>query len=222
MPLQGTLQEMSLANLIQVNCQEMRSARLVLTYANQSGEIYFSDGQVVHATLGDLQGEQAVYSLLTWDEGTFILERDVAAPVKTIDLPWQTLLLEGMKYAVERPREEKVTTQGGAMADDVITQLRAISGVEKVVLAASDGVLMDADVRDSDAENQAAVTVFVGTAAQQLSNTLQLGTFVHGVVAQKSRRLLILPQAERYVGLILAENASPTIVANAASEILKK
>jgi predicted regulator of Ras-like GTPase activity (Roadblock/LC7/MglB family) len=94
--------------------------------------------------------------------------------------------------------------------------------VEKVVLAASDGVLMDADVRDSDAENQAAVTVFVGTAAQQLSNTLQLGTFVHGVVAQKSRRLLILPQAERYVGLILAENASPTIVANAASEILKK
>jgi len=55
-----------------------------------------------------------------------------------------------------------------------------------------------------------------------LSNTLQVGTFVHGVVAQKSRRLLILPQAERYVGLILAENASPTIVANAASEILKK
>jgi len=222
MPLQGTLQEMSLANLIQVNCQEMRSARLVLTRANQSGEIYFSDGQVVHATLGNLQGEQAVYVLLTWDEGTFILERDVAAPVKTIALPWQTLLLEGMKHAVERPREEKVTTQGGAMADDVITQLRAISGVEKVVLAASDGVLMDADVRDSDAENQAAVTVFVGTAAQQLSNTLQLGTFVHGVVAQKSRRLLILPQAERYVGLILAENASPTIVANAASEILKK
>jgi len=222
MPLQGNLQEMSLANLIQVNCQEMRSARLVLTRANQSGEIYFSDGQVVHATLGNLQGEQAVYVLLTWDEGTFILERDVAAPVKTIALPWQTLLLEGMKHAVERPREEKVTTQGGAMADDVITQLRAISGVEKVVLAASDGVLMDADVRDSDAENQAAVTVFVGTAAQQLSNTLQLGTFVHGVVAQKSRRLLILPQAERYVGLILAENASPTIVANAASEILKK
>ncbi len=222
MPLQGNLQEMSLANLIQVNCQEMRSARLVLTRANQSGEIYFSDGQVVHATLGNLQGEQAVYALLTWDEGIFVLERDVAAPVRTIALPWQTLLLEGMKHAVERPREEKVTTQGGAMAEDVITQLRAISGVEKVVLAASDGVLMDADVRDSDAENQAAVTVFVGTAAQQLSNTLQLGTFVHGVITQKSRRLLILPQAERYVGLILAENASPTIVANAASEILKK
>jgi len=221
MPLQGTLQEMSLANLIQVNCQEMRSARLVLTRANQSGEIYFSDGQVVHATLGEQRGEAAVYALLTWDEGVFILERDVAAPEKTITTPWNTLLLEGMKRVVEQPRETP-RIQGGTMANDVIAQLRAISGVEGVLLAASDGVLMNTDVQDSEAENQAAVTVFVGTAAQQLSDALQLGAFLHGVIAQKSKRLLILPQTDRYVGLILAENTSPAIVASAATEILKK
>lgn len=72
MPLQGDLQEMSLANLIQVNCQEMRSARLVLTRVDQSGEIYFSDGQVVHATLGELYGTVAVYAMLQWDTGTFL------------------------------------------------------------------------------------------------------------------------------------------------------
>jgi predicted regulator of Ras-like GTPase activity (Roadblock/LC7/MglB family) len=221
MPLQGNLQEMSLASLIQVNCQEMRSARLVLTRADQLGEIYFSDGQVVHASVGDVQGQAAVYALLRWDEGTFVLESDVATPARTIDLPWQTLLLEGMKHIVVSPAEQK-TTQGGTMADDVMTQLRAINGVEGVVLAASDGVLMQADVQDSDAESQAAVTVFVGTAAHQLSEALALGPFAYGVIAQKSKRLLILPQGDRYIGLILAENASPAIVTNAVNAILKK
>jgi hypothetical protein len=86
---------MSPANLIQVNCQEMRSARLALTRADQSGEIYFSDGQVVHAMFGAQRGEDALYELLAWDAGTFVLERDVAAPEKTITANWNALLLEG-------------------------------------------------------------------------------------------------------------------------------
>jgi predicted regulator of Ras-like GTPase activity (Roadblock/LC7/MglB family) len=221
MPLQGNLQEMSLANLIQVNCQEMRSARLVLTRADQNGEIYFSDGQVVHATLGDMQGEAAVYALLQWDEGSFVLERDVVALERTISIPWNVLLLEGMKRTVAPP-VPATSSSGGSMQTDLIAQLRNINGVEGVVVASNDGVLMGADVPDSDAENQAAVTVFVGTAAQQLSDALQLGAFAHGVITQKSKRLLILPQADRYIGLELAENASPAIVATAASEMLKK
>lgn len=221
MPLQGNLQEMSLANLIQVNCQEMRSARLVLTRADQSGEIYFSDGQVVHARLGDLQGEAAIYALLQWDEGTFVLEREVAAWEKTVTIPWKALLLEGMKR-MGASSVAPVRSSGGSMSADVIAQLRTISGVESVIVASHDGVLIGADAQGSEAESRAAVTVFLGTAAQQLSDALQLGTFAHGVITQKSKRLLILPQADRYIGLELAENVSPSIVATAANEMLKK
>lgn len=103
MPLQGNLREMSLANLIQVNCQEMRSAQLTLTRADQTGEIYFSDGQVAHATFGALRGEAAVYALLQWDDGTFVLVLDVPTPEKTISVPWSALLLEGMKRVAEAP-----------------------------------------------------------------------------------------------------------------------
>lgn len=103
MPLQGNLQEMSLANLIQVNCQEMRSAQLTLTRANQTGEIFFSDGQVAHATLGALRGEAAVYALLQWDNGTFVLSLDVPTPERTISAAWRALLLEGMKRVAALP-----------------------------------------------------------------------------------------------------------------------
>lgn len=219
MPLQGNLQEMSLASLIQVNCQEMRSARLTLTRADQTGEIYLSDGQVVHAALGDLSGEAAFYALLAWDNGTFLLDRDVLAPGKTITTNWNALLLEGMKRVAELPAAPEVEAY---MRPDALAQLRALDGVAGVVIAASDGIVLGADIPGSDGENEAAAAVFTGSAADQLGQVLQLGPFGHGLVTLKSKRLLVLEQPDRYIGLVLGDNASPTIVANTAGEVLKK
>jgi predicted regulator of Ras-like GTPase activity (Roadblock/LC7/MglB family) len=218
MPIQGNLQEMSLANLIQVNCQEMHSARLTLTRADQRGEIYFSDGQVVHAELDAWRGEDAVYELLTWDQGAFVLDRDVHPPEKTIAVNWSVLLLEGMKRVAERP---VVVQGGGNMKSDALAQLKAIDGVAGVVIAASDGVVLAADIPGSDGENEAAAAVFTGSAAEQLGQALQLGSFGHGLVALKNKRLLVIQQPDRYIGLLLNENTSPTIVANTASRVLK-
>jgi len=219
MPLQGSLKEMSLANLIQVNCQEMRSARLTLDHAGQTGEVYFSDGQVIHATLGALIGEPAIFELLTWEEGLFTLERDIPAPTHTITAGWNELLLEGMKRAAERPippppREEK-------MEPDTLAQLKAIDGITGVVISAPDGVVLGTDIPDSDGENEAAVAVFIGAAAEQIGEILQINNFAHGVVTLKNKRLLVLRQPDRYIGLILGENASPAIVANAAAQVLR-
>lgn len=219
MPLQGNLQEMSLANLIQVNCQEMRSARLTLNHAGQEGEVYFSDGQVVHATLGDLAGESAVYEMLTWLDGTFVLDRDQPAPVKTINAKWTVLLLEGMKQSAERPVAPRKPEE--KMKSDTLAQLKTIEGVAGVVISASDGVVLGVDIPGSDGEGEAAMAVFVGTAAGQLGEILQLNTFLHGIVFSKNKRLLILQQPERFVGLVLAENSSPAIVANAARQVFK-
>src|SRR5574341_2242550 len=101
MPLQGSLKDMSLANLIQVNCQEMRSARLSLSHQGQTADIFLADGQVVHAQSGAQQGEPVVYEALTWDAGSFALDLDVPAPTHTIQTPWNALLLEGMKRAAQ-------------------------------------------------------------------------------------------------------------------------
>jgi predicted regulator of Ras-like GTPase activity (Roadblock/LC7/MglB family) len=218
MPLNGNLREMSLANLIRVNCQEMRSAQLTLERADQVGEVYFSDGQIVHATLGEVRGEDAIYELLAWEEGTFTLDRDVPPPEKTIAKNWNSLLLEGMKRAAERPvalKEER------AAKSDPLSQLRGIDGVTGVVIAASDGIVLGSDIPGSDGENEAAAAVFSGSAAEQLGQALQLGTFGHGVITLKTKRMLVMQQPDRYIGLILGENASPTIVASAANLILK-
>lgn len=219
MPIQGDLKEMSLANLIQVNCQEMRSARLTLEHAGQRGEVYFSDGQVVHATLGNQTGVETVFAMLAWDGGTFILDRDVAAPAKSITMPWNELLLQGMMRIDEHrhPQAEAERTQTQTM----LARLGSIEGVSGAVIAASDGIVLGADVPSSDGEQEAAVAVFIGAAAQQLGETLELDGFSHGIVSLPDKRLLVLQMPDRFVGLVLTgERTSPAIVANAAREIL--
>lgn len=219
MALQGSLKELSLANLIQVNCQEMRSARLTLEHAGHAGEVYFSDGQVVHATLSDLVGETAVFEMLTWNDGTFILDRDQPSPAKTIYLLWNDLLLQGMKWLAERPMIESKPEE--TMRPDTLARLKEIDGVTGAVIAATDGVVLSVDTPGSDGEGEAAVAVFIGAAASQLGEALQLNMFSHGVALLKNKRLMVLQQPDRFVGLVLAENSSPAIVASAANQVLK-
>ncbi len=219
MPLQGNLDEMSLANLIQVNCQEMRSACLILTHKGQKGEVYFSDGQVAHASVGTLAGAEAIYELLRWDTGVFTLETDVRAPEKSVDTPWSDLLLEGMKRLADwQSLEQKAE---GAASPAVLEKLRTLNGVCGAVVAACDGIVLAADVPGSDGERESAVAVFVGLAAHQISDTLTLGPFGQCVVTLKNKRVLVLEQPDRYYGLWLEENASPAIVTNAAIQVLR-
>src|SRR5574341_617220 len=219
MPLQGRLKEMSLANLIQVSCQEMRAAHLTVAHKGQAGEVYFSDGQVVHAAAGSRVGEEAVYEMLAWDDGTFTLEKDVYAPEKSVHTKWPELLLEGMKRAAEWKMDEREAEH--PMIPETLGQLKAMEGVDGAVIAASDGVVLAADVPESDGEREAAVAVFVGGAANQIGEALQLDPFEHGVAVLKKNRILVLKRPDRYVGLVLGEHASPAMVANAAGQILK-
>jgi predicted regulator of Ras-like GTPase activity (Roadblock/LC7/MglB family) len=220
MSLQGSLKEMSLANLVQVNCQEMRSARLTLSSKNRKGEVFLSDGQVVHAAQGSLTGESAIFEMLAWDEGTFMLELDIATPEKSITVDWHELLLKGMMQVPERHASDPPTH--GTVDQETLARLDAIEGVRGAVISASDGVVLAASVPDSQGENEAAIAVFVGTAANQLGQELLLDSFDHGVVAMENKRVLVLQQPDRYIGLLLGENVSAALVTRAANQIFER
>ncbi len=104
----GSLSSLSLPSIIQINCEERNEARLRLRHQGQEGTLFFADGNVVHAELDSRTGEEAVYELLRWEDGTFELEMGVSAPERTIEVGWSGLLLEGMRRidessAADRP-----------------------------------------------------------------------------------------------------------------------
>ncbi|MEM7032238.1 MAG: DUF4388 domain-containing protein [Chloroflexota bacterium] len=95
MALKGNLSDMATADLIQHNCQDHKTARLVINYNGQEANLYFHEGAVQHATLGKRQGEEVVYELLSWQEGSFSLEMGQEPPAVTINRSWSGLLLTG-------------------------------------------------------------------------------------------------------------------------------
>jgi len=97
MAIKGQLSEMSLPALAQLTCNEGDMARLNVRQGEEEGSLYFEGGNIVHAMLGAQTGEEAVYELLTWEDGEFELESDISPPERTITVGWSGLLLEGMR-----------------------------------------------------------------------------------------------------------------------------
>jgi len=220
MPLQGNLKEMSLANLIQVNCQERRSCRLTLSLGDQSGLVFLADGQVVHAVLGDHVGAEAVCEMLAWDMGTFTLDLDQPHPEITIHTAWQPLLLEGMKQLpVRQAARAHTQTHAKPAATNELTQLKTIPGVTGAIISACDGVVLATDVPDSDGEDEAMVTLFIGSAANDLGRILKLDAFDYGTISMRNKRVMVLEQPNRYIGLVLGDHASATMIATAAAQM---
>ena len=104
--IQGRLRDMSLPSLIQFIEMERATGVLSLSRDEERGHIYFDGGRIVNAVMAGVAGEEAVYRLLRWDEGTFDMERlpggEPAEP--TITKSNQNLLLEGMRRRDELER----------------------------------------------------------------------------------------------------------------------
>lgn len=97
MAIEGDLQDLSLAGLVQTLCLEQRTATIVLRRRMmEEGTIHFDRGEIVHATAGVLTGEDAVCHLLTWTEGYFRQSDQLTTPRRTVKSPWNHLLLEAM------------------------------------------------------------------------------------------------------------------------------
>jgi hypothetical protein len=72
--MRGNLQHMAVADLIQHNCQDRKIAQLAIEHNGHEAAIFFKEGAVVHATLDDIQGEEVIYHILSWQDGDFNLE----------------------------------------------------------------------------------------------------------------------------------------------------
>ncbi|MEO0249274.1 MAG: DUF4388 domain-containing protein [candidate division WOR-3 bacterium] len=213
MPLEGSLKDLSLANLIQLNCQEMSEVKITLEYLDKEGVIFCSGGNIVHAAMGPLTGEEAVYELLRWNGGTFRLQHGVAPPERTIDRHWNSILLEGMRRIDEG--ETSMEDRLNKLARD----LKEMTMVSGSVIVARDGTVL-AEALEGNAEKEGAVAVFVGNAADQIGEALALGSFDWGVVAIGQDRMLVLERPDFFVGLLLTEKASPAMVASEVAESL--
>ncbi len=108
--VRGTLAQMSAVDLLQTLDIGRKTCRLVLTRGEQRGELHFHDGQLVHATLGDRVGEPAVYELVAWADGLFLIDFERTECPRTITHSTQSVLLEALRRFDESQRDSDSDT----------------------------------------------------------------------------------------------------------------
>jgi hypothetical protein len=102
---------MSVVDLLQTLDIGQKSCRLEVHHAGQEGEMQFVNGQLVHAALGNLSGEAAVYEVVAWTQGSFLIDFERVECQRTITHSTQSVLLEALRRFDESQRDAETNTQ---------------------------------------------------------------------------------------------------------------
>jgi len=115
--LRGSLSQMNVIDLVQSLEMGRKSCLLTLTNEKERCEIYFTEGQVVHAAYGSLTGDEAVFKVLRWMGGNFQIDFEGKTTAQTTRLRTQGLLMEGLRLLDESRRDLGQTEEEDVLLD---------------------------------------------------------------------------------------------------------
>lgn len=131
MPLSGELNDLSLAELIEFFCNQRKTGRLKVIYSVGPGYFYLQSGSVVHARIGVLRGIEAVFYALTLPNASFTFSPAFEAPEQTINQPWTSVVLEGLRRMDEGVRPAEPFPAGQAeVVEDVKAEVVQVEKTE--------------------------------------------------------------------------------------------
>jgi hypothetical protein len=103
---EGEIGDLPLADLVQSLLVQRRSGRLSLVReaergGAEQGALLIRDGEVIQARSATVDGEKALFRLLTWTTGHFAFEAGVSTETATILAPTRRMLVEGLRQLEE-------------------------------------------------------------------------------------------------------------------------
>ncbi len=101
MSFQGSLNELPLSDIVQLVAVSGKTGMFSMTRASEKGHVYLQNGHITHAKLGEVEGEDAIYALALWNQGTFQFSPGVESEARTISRSNTSLLLEAARRSDE-------------------------------------------------------------------------------------------------------------------------
>jgi CRP-like cAMP-binding protein len=106
--MRGRLDRMPPADLLQSLAIARATGQLVLDSAGRCALVTFQDGRLMHAELEGQTGEEVIYEVLRWTEGTYEFQPGEIPPARTVDRDATGVLLEGLRRMDESIRDTQV------------------------------------------------------------------------------------------------------------------
>lgn len=211
MPLQGTLKDISLPSLVQLQCTEQKRAQITLTRKSIQATLVFEAGELVHAMAGPLSGENAVYELLAWDEGNFQVNESITeVPSRNVSTPWQSLVLEGLRRSDEIKAER---AQAFAQASE---QVRNITAITEWHLCAIDGLEIGASGESLSSPVGGWIANVLKDGAR-LGQALEMGDLTEMVFSSSKEKKVLVPRERYWLAIMMSANTATSSVREALS-----
>jgi DNA-binding response OmpR family regulator len=102
--IKGALDQLPLADLMQILAMNRRTGRLLLSQGSVSGDIQLREGQLINAHTDEVEGEKAFFRLIGLVDGSFSFKPQRVSGVSKIERGMGEALLEGMRHADETRR----------------------------------------------------------------------------------------------------------------------
>jgi hypothetical protein len=137
MALQGSLAELSLPDVIQLVSVSGKTGAFHLDRDGERGQIFLKDGQIIDATVGNLQGEHAVYEMAIWSSGEFSFTPGETSGEITIHRSNANLMME----AARRLDEWRVLSRR-IPSLDLVPYFSPREGQDQVTLSPQEWILV--------------------------------------------------------------------------------
>lgn len=95
--LSGYVDGFTVSSFVQILELEEKTCTLTVRCKGRSGAMYFNKGVMLNAQTGDLEGEQAAYHMLAWDDAQLKLENKCHTKEKVIRSSLTRMILEASK-----------------------------------------------------------------------------------------------------------------------------
>ncbi len=172
---QGMLRKVGLQDVIQMECLGRNSCVLEITNPQASGRLYIEDGSLIHASVGSSTGERALQKLLSFAGGSFQLLPFEPPPQRTINGPWEFLLMEAARVKDETALKASEGALPAEVVGDVPEAIAKVTVAETLICTEKGELLYECDCADVIAR-----LVMLQDIAQQgagIAAELPLGTF---------------------------------------------
>jgi hypothetical protein len=120
--IQGTVESTGISGVLQIPTLSNSSGRLTVTNGSESegAEVYYRNGKVIHAEMGEVMGPAAIIELMRWDAGQFEFDdQEINGVPETIDVDLQYIILEAMRIIdEERALQEEQQKAEEAVDED--------------------------------------------------------------------------------------------------------
>jgi len=219
--VQGRLSQVDVPSVVELARQTGGSVAVLLVNGDEQGTIYVDRGQVIHAEYGDLAGAEAFYHLMALSDGTFELRPVDHVPGRTIDQPWNSLLLDALQYLDEHgltigapepdgEEAELSAEEPSVPPEDPLTELlrellEDASAIHGAAIVGTDGLVHAAFTPDGQVDEDLTGAVAAAVYALSARSVAQLkrGRLHHTLIQGDGGNIIVMVIDDRtlFVGL---------------------